>query len=346
MDTTLAEYPDGWTECLIYPDAKAFILATPGFPAPILKPSSLKYRLAPIPDKGQGLVSTAQIRAGDVILSERPLTIAPIAMISDIRFMKELTAQEKYLASIYEWEQTLKLMFDRLHPDYQAAFMALANSHKHDGSGPILSVIRTNGLGLLLPVGKYSVEEQETLGKGRYSAVCKEISRLNHSCSPNTIAHFDVVTFSFQLYATRDIAKGEELTLAYTSLGLPAETRQSNLEPYGFRCTCSACRTPSTSDDHRATSLTMQIANIDDGLLQLALLEENGLETWDPYCNALKTVMELYIALGDADNGSMYAKKLARRRWNPLANVAERYTTPLAIESHPLWRSRSKVGRA
>ncbi|KAF8146868.1 hypothetical protein K438DRAFT_2027982 [Mycena galopus ATCC 62051] len=346
MDTTPANYPDGWTECLIYPDAKAFILATPGFPAPILKPSSLKYRLASVPDKGQGLVSTAQIHTCDLILSERPLTITPAAAKSSILFMKEFTAQEKYLAATYEWEQTLKILFDRLHPDYQSDFVALANSHQHDGSGPINGVIRTNGLGLTLPLGKYSVEEQKTLRKGMYSAVCKEISRLNHSCFPNTTAHFDVVTFSFQLYTTRDIAEGEELTLAYTGLNLPAETRQSNLEPYGFQCTCSACCTPSKSNVDRATALKMQITNIDDGLVKLALIEENGLQACDEYCNALKTVMDLYIALGDAENGSMYAKKLASRRWNPLANVAERYTTPLAIESHPLWRSKNKAGRA
>ncbi|KAF8146866.1 hypothetical protein K438DRAFT_1689322 [Mycena galopus ATCC 62051] len=343
MSATPANSPDGWTECMMYPDAKAFILATPGFPAPILRPSSLKYRLTPIPDKGQGLVSTAQLRACDLILSERPLTMTLTASGIPIRFPKAFTAREKYLAAIYEWEQNLKLMFDRLHPDYQAAFMALANSHKHDGSGPILGVIRTNGLGLVLPVGKYTVEEQETLYKGRYTAVCKEISRANHSCSPNTTAHFDIVTFSYQLYAVRNIAQGEELTIAYAGLSLPAEIRQSKLEPYGFRCTCSACCAPSTSNIQRATALTMQIANIDDGLVKLALIEENGLQACDEYCDALKTVMDLYIALGDAENGSMYAKKLANRRWSDLANVAKLYTTPLAIESHRCGEAEIKV---
>ncbi|KAJ7270069.1 hypothetical protein B0H12DRAFT_1009152 [Mycena haematopus] len=340
MNTTPANYPDGWTECLVYPDVKSYILATPGFPAPILRPSALKYRLAPSPDKGLGLFSTAEIHKNDLILSERPLTLTPSSMGTPMRFLRELTAQEQYRATVYEWEKTLKVLFDRLYPYYREAFMALANSHQHDGSGPVGGIIRTNSLGVSLPPDKYSVEEQRK-GKGMYSAVCKEISRLNHSCSPNTLAHFDVVTFSFQLFAVRDIAEGEELTLTYTGLNLPAEMRQSNLEPYGFRCTCSACCTPSTSDVQREISQTMEISNIDDGLLKLALLEEQGLTACDPYCEALKTIMELYISMGDADNGRMYAKKLVNRRWSSFAYDTRVYTIPLAIETlHPLWKGR------
>jgi hypothetical protein len=181
MNATPADFPDGWTECLLYPDVKALILATPGFPASLIRPSSCKYRLASTPDKGFGLFSTEKIHAGDLILSERPLTLVPACISTQVRFLKELTAQEKFLAQIYEWEQTLKILFDRLHPDYQAAFMALANSHQHDGSGPIGGIIRTNALGVFcLQTGRYSAEEQRTYRRGIYSAVCKEISRLNH----------------------------------------------------------------------------------------------------------------------------------------------------------------------
>ncbi|KAF7351029.1 SET domain-containing protein [Mycena sanguinolenta] len=339
MDTTPESYPDGWTECLVSPDAKAFILSQPEFPAPLLRPSALQYRLSPTPDKGLGLFCTAKIRANDLILSERPLTLTPTSSSTRMRFLKELDAREQYLAATHEWEKSLKFLFDRLYPDYQAAFMGLANSHKHDGSGLVGGIIRTNGLGVILPPNKYSLEEQQTRRKGVYSAVCKEISRVNHSCSPNTTAHFDVITFSFQLFAVRDIAQGEELTLTYTDLKAPAEMRQSDLEPYGFHCTCSACATSCTSDALRERSMTMQIDNIDDGLLKLALLEEQGLESSGQYCKTLETVMELYIGIGDADNASTCAKKLVNRRWSSLASGAKLYTSPLAIEKfHPLWK--------
>ncbi|KAJ6593405.1 hypothetical protein B0H19DRAFT_1090194 [Mycena capillaripes] len=342
MDTTPADFPDGWTECFLDADVKGLILATPGFPAPLLHPYSRKYRLAPSSDKGHGLFSIGKIQAGDLILSERPLTLTPTCFGSSVRFVKELTAQEKYRAALYEWEQQLKFLFDRLHPDYQAAFMALANSHKHDGSGPIGGVIRTNGLGVeCLQTGRYSVEEQQKLRRGVYNAVCKEISRLNHSCSPNTTARFDVATFSYQLFAARDIAKGEELTLSYTGLNLPAMLRQKSLEPYGFQCTCSACLTPFESDAQRAMCLSMQITNIDDGLRRVALFEEQGLQVCDEYCGTLKAVIDLFIGTGDADTASTYAKKLAKRQWSKYADEAKLYTTPRAIQSHPLWMKKN-----
>jgi hypothetical protein len=191
MNATPANH-EGWTECLLYPQVKALILATPGFPARLLRPSAPKYRLVPIPDKGQGLVSTANIHASDLILSERPLTLTPASTgLSKFRFLRELSAKEKYLAALYEWEHSLKILFDRLHPDYQAAFMALANSHQHDGSGPISGIIRTNGMGVsFLEPGKYRTEKPQPGDKGMYTAVCKEISRLNHRSA--SVPHFAI----------------------------------------------------------------------------------------------------------------------------------------------------------
>ncbi|KAJ7668726.1 hypothetical protein DFH06DRAFT_1321959 [Mycena polygramma] len=323
MDTTPADFPDGWTECIVNADVKRLILNTPGFPARLVRPASRKYRLAPTPGKDHGLFSTGTIRTGELILSERPLTLTPVTFSSQMRFTKDLTPEQKFQATLYEWEQTAKMLFDRLHPENQAAFMSLANSHQHDGSGPIVGVIRTNGLGVAcLQTGRYTAEEQETQKRGVYNAVCKEISRLNHSCSPNTEAHFDIPTFSYQLFAARNIIKGEELTLAYTGLTTLTEIRQKELEPYGFRCTCAACLAPSTSDPQRAIIACMPITNIDDGLVRLALIEEQGLQVCDEYCQTLKTIMELSIGIGDAETARTYAKKLANRPWSPHAVMA------------------------
>ncbi|KAJ7747769.1 hypothetical protein B0H16DRAFT_1554505 [Mycena metata] len=342
MDASPAKFPDGWTECLLDPDVKALILATPGFPSPLIRPSSCKYRLSPTPGKGHGLFSTYRIRANDLIICERPLTLVPAWMRISVRFLREMTDQEKAQMQLYEWEQQLKVLFDRLHPDYQAAFVKLANSHQRDGSGPIAGIMRTNGLGVkCLQTGRYPEEEQRKYRKGIYTAVCKEISRLNHSCCPNTTWHFDLPTFSFQLFATRDIAKDEELTISYIGLGEPAKDRQLALEPYGFQCTCPACLAPSFSDVQRASCLSMPVPNIGDGLIKLALIEEAGLQGGNTYSKTLKIVMELCIGAGDAESASTYAKKLANRVWSAEANEARAYTNPTAIHSHPLWIERT-----
>ncbi|KAJ7030011.1 hypothetical protein C8F04DRAFT_1115032 [Mycena alexandri] len=345
MDASPVKFPDGWTECLLYPDVKALILATPGFPSALTRPSSCKYRLSPTPGKGHGLFSISPIRANDLIISERPLTLVPAWQGISIRLLREMTMQEKIQIQAYEWEQQLKVLFDRLHPDYQAAFVKLANSHQHDGSGPIAGIMRTNGLGVsCLQTGRYTAEEQQKHRKGYYTAVCKEISRLNHSCCLNTTWFFDLSTFSFQLFATRDIAKDEELTISYINLRAPAKDRQLALEPYGFQCACSACLAPSSSDIQRASCLSMPVANMDDGLIKLALIEEAGLQGANAYSQTLKVVMEFCIGAGDAESASMYAKKLANRRWSAAANEARSYTTPLAIHSHPLWIERTQRG--
>ncbi|KAJ6631510.1 hypothetical protein B0H10DRAFT_497916 [Mycena sp. CBHHK59/15] len=218
MSATLADHPDGWTECMLPADVKRLILATPGFPSPIVRPHAISYRVAPSAGKGQGMFSTRHIRAGDLILSERPLTISPAMITTRVRSQRELTAHEKLQAQLYEWEQALKIMFDRLLPEHKVAFMALANSHQHDGSGPIGGIVRTNAVGL----GNYQTERTkkykatyQTRNHDKLTAICKEISRLNHSCSPNTTTHWDMASFSFQLYAVRDIPAGDELTYPY-----------------------------------------------------------------------------------------------------------------------------------
>jgi hypothetical protein len=66
----------------------------------------------------------------------------------------------------------------RMDPDAREAFMALANCHREDGSGPITGIVRTNGLSIegLRP----GMNDEVNL----YSATCKDISRLNHRQVP------------------------------------------------------------------------------------------------------------------------------------------------------------------
>ncbi|KAJ6589957.1 hypothetical protein DFH09DRAFT_1027153 [Mycena vulgaris] len=338
MDATSADFPDGWTECILFADVKGLILATPGFPSPLVRPSSTKYRLASSPNKGLGLFSTGKICAGDLILSERPLTLVPTWTVDPIKKMsRELTPDETFQALLYEWEQSLKVIFGRMQPDRQAAFMALANSHQQDGSGPLGGIIRTNGLGVEnLQTGRFSAEEQRTR-KGVYNAVCKEISRVNHSCSPNTVAYFDIPTFSYRLTAVRDIVEGEELTLSYVDLMLFTKSRQLKLEPYGFQCTCMACREPLESDSRRAIISRTKTDNLEGGLIKLSLLEKEGLEATEEYSETLKSIMGFYIFGSHPDTAAKYAGKLLKRAWSRAA-----CSTALSnLISHPMWDRRS-----
>ena len=64
---------------------------------------------------------------------------------------------------------------------------------------------------------------------------------LNHSCAPNCVVIY-ITGDLLQVRAARDVAIGEELTIAYTDLALPTRIRSAALRgSYGFECDCSRC---------------------------------------------------------------------------------------------------------
>jgi hypothetical protein len=119
-----------------------------------------------------GLFSTRALKMGDLILSERPLLVAArgVYTTSPPDFTPEMLIQHR----LNDLEKYYSVSVQRMRPENRAAFMALANSHKEDGSGPIVGITRTNGLGIsgLRP----GVKD----GTNMYVAILKDISRLNH----------------------------------------------------------------------------------------------------------------------------------------------------------------------
>ncbi|KAJ6593480.1 hypothetical protein B0H19DRAFT_1365554 [Mycena capillaripes] len=325
------------------------LTSLPRFPQPLIHPKTPAFRVANVPGKGVGLFSTRSLAEGDFILSERPLIINSVGL--QIPIPPHFTYEQFVHLLLIESEKGLKVAVDRMRPDHRAAFMALANCHTEDGSGLLLGITRTNGLcvsGLRPGVtGKW----------GNYSATCKYISRLNHSCSPNTQPLFDEVSLSYRLWAVRDIAAGEELTFQYIDVVCDAATRNEALKPYAFVCTCPSCTDAPASDARRAAieafTPTVSIWAVDrklsnDWLVEkcaekIALIETEGLQHLTAYFDATKAMMEAYICLGDARSTSKWAAKLNTQRW------AENYTSvaPLldpanaAYEAHPMWSMRA-----
>ncbi|KAF8208500.1 hypothetical protein K438DRAFT_1573631 [Mycena galopus ATCC 62051] len=340
------------TECLFFAGSKEVVLNTPGFPQPLIHPATPAVRLDTIPGKGVGAFSTRALKMGDLILCERPLLLAARGVHTN--HMPGYTQEMLMQHTLNQFEKCIALAVNRMRPADKAAFMALANSHTEDGSGPCVGVTRTNGLGIegLLPSGT-------KLPENIYSATCKVISRLNHSCSPNTNTHFDVASFSFRLYAVRDIAANEELTYSYIDIELPSAERKKELKPYDFVCACSACTDPA-SDARRAT-IAASAPNVllwatvnrslpedwifNKALQQLVLLTTEGIQHHIRYADATRAMMEAYICLGDADKASKWAAKVHKQVW------AEKYQSAdvealldpkntAAYEAHPFWRIR------
>ncbi|KAF9078722.1 hypothetical protein BDP27DRAFT_1196823, partial [Rhodocollybia butyracea] len=78
LGTKYSDFPGGYSECWISGHVKRAIYATPNFPTLPLRPTGGKaYRLAKAGNKGFGMFATRLIRAGDLIIDERPLIVVP-----------------------------------------------------------------------------------------------------------------------------------------------------------------------------------------------------------------------------------------------------------------------------
>ncbi|KAE9407352.1 SET domain-containing protein [Gymnopus androsaceus JB14] len=322
------------TECLVSGHVKRMIYDTSAFPVLPLPPTRGKaYRIGEAGAKGLGMFSTRLIRAGDLIIDERPMTFSPANNAGSFVNPKipnshYTLAQHKQVIQ-HETEKSRKLLFDRLPLEYQKAFMELANSHEHDGSGSIVGRIRTNGIECV------GLRDKDTTGDlGRYTCVCKDISRINHSCCPNANYCWHTESFSVRVYAVRDIPANTEITIAYCEILRTASERAKYLLPYGITsCACSAtCIDPALSkisDERRVRfnegSLSL-VPSIDSftapkpgeaedrgshtAVKWVQEMEEEGFQVTSEYRGAAYMLANMYAYLQDVEKALFYAKKL------------------------------------
>ncbi|KAG6812175.1 hypothetical protein H0H92_004043 [Tricholoma furcatifolium] len=321
--------PNGQTHCLLRRTALNSILASPGFPQYPTYPLDVCYRIGPS-KHGLGMFATRDLVMGDHILTERPLTVTP-TNIPMPYFASALKAQGIHgvaleHAKLNKWECAyLRPCFERLDLDQQAAFLRLANAHEYDESGPILGIIRTNGLELA--VTGDSAERHIDESDEEYAAVCRDMSRINHS--PSADRFFDIHSFSFQLRATRAISAGEEITISYCYVLESYASRQAYLASYGITCTCTSCRPPTLLSDARRLALLGSIDAIDSdfeewladssladdytikiSLRWIRVIEEEALEASDAYRHHLHAIVRAYVTLGDLDGAMRYGTLL------------------------------------
>ncbi|KAF7296016.1 Aldehyde dehydrogenase [Mycena kentingensis (nom. inval.)] len=325
------------TECMFLHGVKEMLYTIPNFPHPLPRQPYSKpaFRLAEAPGKGLGLFSTRAFKQGDVILVERPLLVTP-RIINGVAYLPPdydgYTEEQAFQYLQHEAQRVFESTVESTEPKRKAAFLALFNSHSEDGSGPLVGRIQTNGIRVdeLTPGGEDDLASI-------HIATCEFISRLNHStltsCSPNTQPKFNVESFSLTLYAVRDIAKGEELTYYYTEVRKSKIERNEALRRHGFefQCSCIACTHPTESDARRALILTFVptvtawAANhtlphdwyMKKCMETVELIEAEGLEHANEYCAAIGGIMQSYIALGQAEGASKWAKRLMAIPWAP-----------------------------
>lgn len=184
-----------------------------------------------VPEKGgQGAFASRNIGRGEIIITEAPLVVWP----SDL---SEAQASE---------------LFEGMTPSAQALYKSLANAQPSDSTlSAILAIRATNGFTVQLPPipsgTASSLAQQDYISHrnpSHASFIFPRISRINHSCLPNSDHAIDWSTLTMTVYATTDIVKGEEISIEYQA-GMIQKSREERRrvlnEAFAFQCACSLC---------------------------------------------------------------------------------------------------------
>ncbi len=196
LEATLADLPDGWTECMFVPKVQYIILNTVGFSTPMKRLTRPRYRLGAIPSKGTGMFALTDLQANETILWERPLLICPVGVDQrglDVGHGSDnWTLPECRMALLDVAEGYMEIIVGRMDPENQEAYKALANSHLQDGSPPLIGIVRTN----CLAVSGLTDPDLLDYPSAQYVAVCKVASRVNHRSVCTDITHISLADAS------------------------------------------------------------------------------------------------------------------------------------------------------
>ena len=191
------------------------------------------------------MFATRPISAGTCILAESPMLVIPHGhyLKSDVEAAYSRLSVEQqgtYMTLASAHGQSSSLYPSQIHPAIpQREKQRIQEQHEARiaPSKSVLSIFMTNAM--------------QWGSQGEGAAVFMTASRINHSCVPN--AHFawnqnlDGGRGMETVYAVKDIAQGEEVTLTYCDPLYDTAMRRWELQHYGFRCDCKACVEPDES---------------------------------------------------------------------------------------------------
>lgn len=296
-------------------------------------PSSWEIR--PSPGKGLGVFATSPIRTGQRIMVEAPLfAITPPEFVPGRGY--ELAAMKASVdAAVSALSPADRDMFHACHAHYlpgeaEAAGAAAAAEGETTGTDTEDDSDKNNMI--IFRSNAYTLTDGSV-------AMFPRIARINHACRPNAANVWSAdPTNRRVVWAARDIAAGEEITVTYAPLLKTRAERQRRLDAYGFVCDCEACRgkgdggdhdhdkTAWTGDDRSRVRMGRLLAELEERLaahkstsgaankrllpkaLELVrMLEEEHLMDYLP--NAYHLAAELARRMGDSDAAITWSEK-------------------------------------
>ncbi|KAK4106039.1 SET domain-containing protein [Parathielavia hyrcaniae] len=222
------------------PQRASFLTTTPAFTEPGRvnginhDPNTTpKYEMREIPGKGMGLVATAPILRGDLILANTA------SLMIDYRAFHELS-KPRYTA-------LQAAAVSHLPPSHQSLILSLSahnttptdttsNPSAPEPSSIIAAIAATNSFDID-PHPSDPADEHNS-----FFVLFPDVARLNHDCRPNAEYRFDYGALAQHVVAARDIYPGEEITLSYIDgLQVRSERVGRLRKNWGFECSCALC---------------------------------------------------------------------------------------------------------
>ena len=206
--------------------------------------------------------------------------------------------------------------------------MSLANYD--DVSCDILGIFKTNAM---------NISPSE-------AALFPWVCRANHSCDPNCNYYHNADTGRQELYCTRVIRAGEEVTVSYlpdTVIGTRESRRRHLMESHRFLCECAVCSMSGAEleeEERQRAQCVRRIGELNKlaetlplsigdcplkrkyklGCLDLLNQLEGLAVPLSTVYNVKVCMFSIYIMLGDSLNGVIWAKELIRYQlrmnWN------------------------------
>lgn len=132
--------------------------------------------------------------------------------------------------------------------------------------------------------------------------------KINHSCRSNAASQWDWTLLAHKLWAVRDIAAGEEITISYFDpIQTLRERQRYAKEALGFECACSHCQA------------APNFANLSDDRINEIHLLQSYLEAREIAPAEPTAMAELLVNLYKQERLDSYLCKayaIAAREWN------------------------------
>ena len=164
------------------------------------------FRVDTVDGKGMGALAVREIVVGETICLETPL----------LKLTPDGAGRYDATYPVYERELARELL------------STLDRAAAAPSGGQLLDdVVNTNGI-------------QVVRDEGTFSVTHLLLSRLNHSCLPNSKFEWCDELEQGRIYAIEHINQGHEITFNYGATG-SLEERSQFLERFAFRCACCRC---------------------------------------------------------------------------------------------------------